>query len=709
MSSLRTPRTAGLDPRPALDRLFRPASVAVVGATDNLSGYAGQTLQTMLAHTPPGALHLVNPRRPRVGSIDCVPQLSDVEEPIDLAVIVVPAEGVNPVLEECAALGVPFAYVLSAGFGEACTPRGLELQQELTRTLDRLAPDLRVVGPNGQGLYDVSSDFAFGFSPLVVAPHGSARFSRPGNIAVISQSGGVGNGLVSQGIARGLGFSRVVSTGNESDLGSLDFAAHCLACDDTDVVFMYLEGAPDGDRLRVLAAQASETHKALVVMKPGRSATVRDAIRSHTGNVAGPADLYSALFERLGVVEVRDSAEALDVLMLLSHHRRVTGERLGIVSGSGGAGVWLAEAAESGGLQVPQFSDDEQRRLGEHLPAGAAVRNPVDATASGSSQASWLSGLLEEMSTFSTIDLLACVVPLSNDELLPHLEPLLAVSGPEVPLVVFGHYQPTPAGIQQLADAGLPWFSSQAGLARAVRAVSLVSRSASAAAVEQSAPDVVPLDVTADLSEGQLKKWLDANGVPVPRLELVHSADAAVACLERWGTEVVLKVHSPGLAHKSDVGGVHLALADAAQVKAAFESIVALTLNEAPQALVEEMVGAGRELLLGALVDPDLGPFVVLGSGGVDADLGLDKVIRPAPVSLDEAFDMVRSLRQFPALGPWRGQPARDVARLAEVVWRVSVLVAAHQDVVRELELNPVIVHAEGSGVHVVDALATPR
>jgi acyl-CoA synthetase (NDP forming) len=685
--------------RQGLGAFLQPRSVAVVGASANPRGYSGQTMRVILEHTKPDGYYLVNPRRDEIDGRNCYPTVSAIGEPVDLAVITIPAAEVPACLKDCAAAGTKAAYIISAGFGEAGTAEGRRLNDEIVAIA--AVSQMRIAGPNGQGIYDLHADFAFGFSPAMSYHGGLRRRPRAGNIAIVSQSGGVGNGLFSAGLARGMAFSRVISTGNELDVDALDFVEHSLACGDTDVVFMYIEGFCDPKRVRGIAIDALTRDKALIVMKAGRTDATRQAMQSHTGHIAGPTDLYSALFAHHGIVEVRDYTEALDVLGALSRHRGSSGNRIGIVSGSGGSGLWLAETCGDYDVEVPRFTENEQKRAREYLPEEASTGNPVDSTAAGARDAGRLTGLLREVLTFDSVDVLLYVLGMATTA--------PAQEATDKPIMLFCHYYPTQEGIDQLADAGLTWFSSQAGAARAVEALALWA-AAKARSLEDVGRTDTELKVTVEdcRSEQSLKDWLRLRGVAVPHGVVVSTAEEAAEAFERYGPRVVMKAQIDGLHHKSDVGGVRLGIESAEQAAQTFTELAAIASETAIGVLVEEMAAPGRELLVGSIVDPDLGPFVILGTGGTDADLGLDKVIRLAPLTHEDARAMVRSLRLYPALQAWRGAPPRDVDALVDLLVRVSRIVAASSEVIRELEINPVILHARGEGLRVVDALAIP-
>jgi acyl-CoA synthetase (NDP forming) len=689
----------------ALAALLRPRSVAVIGASSDSSGFAGQSMRVILEHTCPENFYLVNPRRDEIEGIQCYPDIGSVPSPVDLAVLTVPAATVADRLRECAKVGVTAAYVISAGFAESGTPEGRQYNDDVLDVLSEYP--IRVGGPNGEGIYDLHSDFAFGFSPVVSYKAGLARRPHAGNVAIVSQSGGAGYGLFSSGLVRGIGFSRVVSTGNEMDIDALQYVQYCLECDDTDVVFLYIEGFSTPGQVAEICREALRRDKALVVMKAGRSETTQIAMQSHTGHIAGPNELYSALFARYGVAEVRDTAEALDVMSALSRYRNASGRHAAVVSGSGGSGLWLAEALEDGGVEVPAFDAAEQAAILHAVPEAASVRNPVDATAAGSRDPARTADLLAAVAGFDSVDVTFYALSLTHAAgVMDRLKPLLDASDRTTkPIIAFCHYHPVPEAVDRMAELGILWFTSQLGAARGVMAMANHAR---ASRLADAAPDSVvePLAASDYGTEQALKQTLHQRGFAVPAGRAVATPDEAVAAFQAIGTKVAMKLQAADLHHKSDVGGVVLNVASPEQARDVFDRLIALRPGDGNYVLVEEMASPGREMLVGGLVDPDLGPFILISAGGIDADLGLDKVISPAPVHRDEAVEMIRSLASFPAMGEWRGAPPRDIDALADVLVNVSRLVAASSQQLRELELNPVIVHAKGEGLQIVDALA---
>ncbi|MEO5837578.1 MAG: acetate--CoA ligase family protein [Acidimicrobiales bacterium] len=696
--------------------LFAPASVAFVGASSEPTSLAGRAFEAIRQHEFAGHLYPVNPSRDEIAGLRCYPSVSALPESVDLAVIMVSAPLVASVIDDCGRAGVRAAYIITSGFGEAATDVARQADGALRAAIARW-PALVVAGPNGEGIYDLTTDFTFTFSPVADYTRGLPSRPEAGNVAIISQSGGVGFGLFSLGLDRGIGFSRVVSTGNEVALDILDYVAHSLDCPSTDVIILFVEGFHDPGRLRSIAAIARERNKALIVMKIGRSESAQQAAQSHTGHLSGPAHLYSALFRHEGIIEVRDANEALDVASVLARWRGPVGRRVGIVTGSGGAGVWLADVLAEAGLSVPSLPESEQAQLRTQLPAFAGVRNPVDYTASGLSA---IASILRHLDDSPSVDLVVFVASLfSHESARDRLAALDGLENSDKPCVVFSHYAASPAGIEVARARRLPWFESQQAAARALRALvdygearqhHLESSQSEAARSEAAGrfPSAA-LDAAGGGSEVSVKAWLREAGIAVPAGALAVGADRATEIARSIGFPVAMKAQAIGLPHKSDVGGVRLRLHTEDEVRNAFDDLIMLAGNN-PDALgwqgvlVEQMAEQGAEMMIGAIVDPTLGPFVVVGAGGIDAEINRDFAVAPAPLTPDEAQRLIRSLRMAPRFDGWRGAAALDLVALATTVAHVSELVADNVATIRELDLNPVVVY--GEGLLVLDGLA---
>jgi acyl-CoA synthetase (NDP forming) len=468
MPRARRPEAAGLQ------ALLSPRSIAVIGASEDATRLSGRILPILLQHRYAGKIYPVNPRHQTVNGVAAYPTITAVPGPVEAAAVAVRAALVPDVVAECAAAGVRSAVIFSSGFAEEGED-GRRTEAGLAATAR--AAGMRVLGPNAEGFFNVHEGIPLSFSPTVDYERGLARLL-PGGVAVVSQSGGLGFALANSGQAVGMGASYVVSTGNECDLGTLEVAGYLLEDPHTDVVALLVEGFRPGEQLEPVARQAAGLAKTLVVAKLGRSGPGRAAAAAHTAHDAGNDVDYRADFRRFGVVGVDDQEELLDVCFALSRGRRAAGPRVGILTTSGGAGVWLADACAAQGLTVPELDASLQAQLRPLLPTYGSTRNPVDVTAEVVSRAG-VARPLQLLASSPQVDAVVLVSSLAGPQLLQREQAEIrgVLESTTKPLLVYSYTHPGPASVDALIRAGLAWYPSPARAARATCA--LLPRAAS--------------------------------------------------------------------------------------------------------------------------------------------------------------------------------------------------------------------------------------
>jgi acyl-CoA synthetase (NDP forming) len=450
----------------ALRALFSPRSIAIIGASDDPASLSGRPLQILRQHGYAGDVHLVNPSHDEIAGLKVHPSITDVPGPVDLAVVAVRAALVPLVVGQSAAAGVRSMVIFSSGFAEEGAA-GARAEGEITARA--AGSGMRVLGPNAEGFFNVGEGIPVTFSPTVDYERGLTRLVA-GNVAVVSQSGGLGFALFNWGQGVGMGASHVISTGNEADLDALEIAAYLLDDPGTDVVALLVEGFRHPARLGPVAARATALGKRLVVAKLGASPSGRLAAAAHTAHDAGDDDEYQAAFEQGGVVRVDDQDELLDVCFALSRHRSSAGPNVGILTVSGGAGVWLADACEAAGLDVPELSEDLQAQLRPLMPSYGSARNPVDATAQVFSH-DGIAVVLRLLCASEQLDAVVIVGSLAGPQMLQREEAALRqiLETTAKPVLVYTYTRPGDASIEALADLGLAWYPSPARVARALR------------------------------------------------------------------------------------------------------------------------------------------------------------------------------------------------------------------------------------------------
>jgi acetyl coenzyme A synthetase (ADP forming)-like protein len=701
----------------AMRAMLAPRAVAVIDASRDRATVGGQLFHNLLAAGFQGPVYPVNPHAEVVQSVVAYHSVHDVPGPVDLAVVVVPAAAVLDAARACAAKGVRGLVVISAGFGET-GPDGAARQGALLRTCRDAG--MRLIGPNCLGIIntapEVSLDATFG--PLL---------PERGRVGFLSQSGALGLAIIDYANALGLGLSSFVSVGNKADISGNDLLNYWEADDRTDVALLYLESFGNPRKFARVARRVGHA-KPIVAVKSGRSAAGARASSSHTGALLAGSDVtVDALFRQAGVIRTDTLAELFDVATLLANQPTPAGRRVGIVTNAGGLGILCADACEAGGLSVPALSDRLRERLGAFLPAEASTANPVDMLAAA--PAAHYRQAVELVAASGEVDALVVIFipPLATDPaaVARAIHDGAAAAASRLPvLTVFMSAQGVPAELNPPgADADgrqarIPSYRFPEEAARAL------ARAAEYGAWRATPPGRVPElealrgDEAAGLLAAAMAdgpRWLAPNevarllgcyGLPLAPWRLAETAEQAVAAAGELGGPVALKAVAPGLVHKTEAGAVRLALDGAERVRAAAAAMaeqVAAAGHQVDRFLVQRMVAAGVEMLVGVVHDPSFGPVVACGAGGTAVELLRDVQVRITPLTDADAAAMVRSLSTFPLLDGYRGAPPADVAALEDLLLRVGALVEAHPEVA-ELDLNPVMVLPRGQGAVVVDA-----
>lgn len=677
-------------PGTTLDALFHPRRIAIVGASDrphsagallweNLSGFAGEVLPVSLSERP-------FPDSPTYRS------LRDVPGTVDLVVVAVPAAAVPAVVGEAAAKGARACVVISGGFAEAGSD-GDVLQQQLRQTAE--ATGIRVLGPNCYGVQNASNGLNASIAP--------ANPERPGTISLVTQSGAYGMALHTLAIDEQLSFDKVVATGNKVDVGDAELLEY-LGGHGSGPICFFLESLPDGraffDSARTVAA-----HRPVIVCRTGRSESGRRAARSHTAGLAGPSRVWSAAFAQAGVIETRTGLEMLDVARALEQQPPPHGNRVGIVTNSGGVGVELTDLLVSEGLDVPRPSDALQQRLAAELPPHGSAQNPVDLTTAWQLFPRLYSRVVDLLARSGEVDSIVAVLLQRSASTtvataVADTAARLSSAGIDVPLYVCwvaGRGSHEDAG--PLRARGIPVFEWPERTARAVGHASRYGSGHTRGHTTSGKPErAVPIETTADAGPGWLSVadaagLLDQHGIPLVPWSVCATVPDAVLAAADYRRPVVLKAVHAELLHKSDQGGVALGLDSDDQVAEAARRL--LGLREGTRLLVQEQA-QGAEVIVGGVRDPELGPIVMVGLGGVDVEATDDVQFAVAPVTPVEAAVMIRRLRGAASLT--RRDRTVDPNHLAEIVAALGDLVAENDDVL-EVDLNPVLAGSDGAVV----------
>ncbi len=699
-----------------LDSFFAPESIALIGASRDLEKIPGRLLSMLRKNEYPGKIYPINPNYGDIDGLRCYASISDVGQPIDLAIIIIPARAVLGALEQCAAVSVKNAVIISSGFAEEGGDSAA-MQHAIAALAKRTG--MRISGPNAEGFLSEVQKVAATFSPTVdVKPGHVPLVATVRRIAIVAQSGGIGFAIKHRAKALGVAISYCVSAGNESDLGAGEFLDYMVQDASTDVILLFIEGIRDVDKFLAAARRAAETGKPVIVTKVGRSGAGERAAASHTASMAGWSAAYDAVFAKYGFIVSNDLDEAVTIAALLTTNPMPKGDRVAVLTVSGGAGIWGADTVALQGLQVPELSQAIQAEIKKLLPSYGAAGNPIDVTAQGV-HSGGLQNSIDLLSASDEVDAILVVLSLSSDTRMPFKQAELkpVIDAQLKPIVFYSYTLPSAFARAGFATCGAVVLSGLTHAGVAMRRMVERAKFKLAPPVDEAALPQRDLSAhlkSATLSEFDSKALLREAGIVVPDEVLVTEKSGLDAAVARAGFPLVAKIQSRDIPHKSEVGGVRVGIASKGEVFLAYEALLNNARRHRPDAdiqgvLIGPMANKGVEIIVGTMLDATFGPMIMVGLGGVTTELFRDVVYRPAPVSAAEASAMLAELKAAPLLNGFRGAAKADVAALSQLIAQVSVLAAQQAGEISEIELNPVLVHPEGQGVTIVDALVVRK
>lgn len=678
----------------SLDMIFRPQSVAVVGASNKPGNIGREIVHNLIEFEFQGPVFPVNPRLRTLHSLKVYPDIESIPDPIDLAVIVVPKEAVVDVAEACGRRGVGGLVVISAGFKEV-GGAGVERERRLKDVLDRYG--MRMVGPNCMGVLNTEPAFRL-----------NASFARtipiPGNIGFMSQSGALGEAILAIAARKGIGFSMFVSVGNKTDVGGNDLLQYWEHDAATDLVLLYLEnfGNP---RLFTEIARRITRRKPILAVKAGRTSAGARAVSSHTGVLAGQDMATDLLFEQCGVIRVASVEELFDLAPAFALQPPPAGPRVGIITNAGGPGILATDACVRLGLVVEPPSPETKARLRAELPPDASVENPIDLLASATPDLYRLAVRegLHDPALDALIVIFVPPVMTRSDEVARAIHEECRGATKPVLVCFMGADEGVP-GVAELRAARLPVYTFPESAANALAALETYRRWRDRPEgrivkfeVDRAAAEAHMARATAAgrewLTGAEARGVLEAYGIAQASAVVVTDEADLPAALARTGLPAVLKRDSGG-EHKSEADGLRLNLKTAEAVQRAFRELRGGP--DQPLVLMEMVTGA-RELILGMSVDPVSGPLLMVGAGGTYVEIFQDVAFRIHPVTDDEAAEMLRSLKSYPLLTGFRGESAIDITGVEEVVLRLSQLIGDFPRII-ELDLNPFMALPAASG-----------
>lgn len=700
-----------------LKTFFNPASVALVGATEDLSKFGGRCLSQMLEFGYRGRVYPVNPRRTTLRGLTCYPSILELPETPDHVGIVVAAERVLETLRQCAERGVKFATIFSSNFSETGTREGRALQEEI-RALAR-SSGIRFMGPNCNGFINFVDGFAMVSTSAIKGPRRPA-----GNVALICHSGGLGHiNIMWRAQEAGVGINYEVSCGNEADLDAADFLRFMIDDPSTDAIMLALETIRDAARFAEAARLAADREKPIVILKFGRTEAGRRAAASHTGAMTGADEVHDAAFRQYGVIRVNDCNELYEAAKLLRRRKWPKGRRAAALSGSGGHSVLMADLGAAAGIDWTCYSDKTIGGLRALVPGYGTVSNPTDLTSALTGSPRLFQDALKLVADDERVDVLIPILVSPTVAAIEDVVNLAGSSSKPVAVLWTGYCPENPAvTAASLVARGLPVYRDATVCLKAVRAAMAYGEFLDRRKRNGSVTPARPAGVDADrarqlltaagqtVAERAAKDILAAYGLAVTRERLARNADEAARAAQAIGGSVALKIESPDIPHKTEAGAIRLGVQGKEQVLRAYEEVIAAAKHHKPAAringvLVQEMVPEGVELMLGIATDETFGPVIVAALGGIHVEVLRDVAYRLPPVTHDEVLAMLRELHAYPLLEGVRGKAPRDLDALCDAIVRLSWLAHDLGGEVRELDINPLVALDRGAGVRVVDAL----
>jgi len=700
-----------------LSSLLAPKSIAVIGASSDFGRIGGMLIKYLLKFGYKGKIYPVNPKYKDIAGIRCYKNVSDLPGETDLALIAVSEKITVKTLSDCGDQGINNAIIYSAGFAETGV-KGKRRQDELRQIVEK--KKLNLCGPNCIGIINFIDNIAMSFTGFLE----SDRLI-PGSVGFVSQSGALGGSIVNRAQDRNIGFSYFISTGNEAGLDATDFIEFLVDDPNTRVIISYLEGIRDSEKFKRAAAKAFDLEKPVIVLKVGETLTGGKVAASHTGSITGSDTAYSAVFRKYGVIRVENYDDLIETALLFSKYRPSLGKRVGILTGTGGGAIILADKITKNGLEIAELSEVTKDRLSKKLVSFTSVANPLDLTGQLYSDPEMFKDVINIFALDKNIDIVLVVISMVPGERAKKraefiIEAAKTVNKPFVSWWAAGNLS-EPA-FELLDQSKVALFKSPDRCIAAIRSLSTYAQHRVKFIAGEKESEPLNLEIDQDrakailksgdkeISEHEAKQVLSCYQVPVTQEAVASSPEQAVEIAETIGYPVALKISSGQIPHKTDAGGIKLNLCSRVEVVRAYHEILASITKYDAQVridgvLVQEMVNEGIEIMIGVSKDPQLGAMLVFGIGGIFVEVLKDVSIRPLPITRLDAEEMVWEIRGHEILKGVRGRGAADVKGIIDTLLKVSAFCTDLGSLVAEVDLNPVVVFETGMGVKVIDAL----
>ena len=689
-----------------LEMFTEARGVAVVGASTSPEKLGYQVLHNVMQYGYEGAIYPINPTAPEILGLKAYASVTDCPDPVDLAVILVPNKAVPGVLEQCGQRGLKGAVIITAGFREV-GPAGKALEQQVIDIAKRYG--MRIIGPNVLGSIDTVLKLNASFA---------AGMPRRGKIAFMSQSGALCTSILDLALGQGIGFSRFYSIGNKADINELDLVKAWAEDPETRAIMGYLEGITNGPEFIRVASEVTR-HKPIIAIKSGTTSAGSKAVSSHTGTLAGSEAAYDAAFKQCGIIRAGSVQDLFDYAQAFARQPLLEGNAIAVITNAGGPGIMASDAIEHAGLRLAALTPETKQYLQPLLPAAASVANPIDVL--GDAFADRYALAIEAALKDPNVNAVLLVLTPQTMTQIPETAEALGRLSKQYGKPVFGAMMGDAAirkGVEVLRSYDVPNYQVPE---RAVAAIAAMWEhrtwlNTPGLAVEEfevnraKVKEVfarVRAEGRVTMGDSEARDVLEAYGIPLPKSAVAATADEAVTFAESIGYPVVMKIASPDILHKSDIGGIKLNINSASEVRDAFDLLVYRGQRFMPDATIwgcqiQQMVKGGREVIIGVNRDPQFGPLIMFGLGGIYVEALKDVTFRVAPIDRRAATEMLGEIRAYKLLRGVRGEKPSDQDAIVDTLLRISQLVTDFPEIV-ELDINPLMVFEQGKGVLGID------
>ena len=694
-----------------VEKLFNPKSIAVIGASRQEGKVGHSVLKNLLQYGYPGKIYPINPKAEEILRTRTYSTIFAVEGEIDLAVVAIPSQFVPSILRDCVSKKIGAVVIISAGFKES-GKQGSQLERELVETIKNSG--IRVLGPNCLGIIDTASSLNASFA---------AGMPSPGNIAFFSQSGALCTAVLDWALGEDVGFSKFISLGNKADIDEVDLLLTLAEDQETKVILGYLEGVSNGIRFMEVAREVSRK-KPVIIIKSGRTQAGARAASSHTGTLTGLDTAYEAAFRQCGIIRAETVQTLFDYAIAFAHQPLPRGPNLAILTNAGGPGIIAADAVENSILQMASFRENTISKLRKELPSNASIYNPVDVI--GDAGADRYEKAMKTIVNDPGVDSLTVILaPQAMTKIKETAEVISKISSAvsDKPIVssFMGRLE-VKQGIRILRSGKIPNYSYPERTISALEAMVKYRKWK-----ETPSGKILSFEVNkkkaekiftkakekseANLTTEETREVLSAYGFSLPQRIVTETSREAISAANSLGYPVVMKIVSPDILHKTDVGGVKVGITEKSQVARSFEDLISNAKRFMPEALilgvtVEEMIVPGKEVVLGSSRDPSFGPLLMFGLGGIYVEVLKDVSFRIAPLTFNEAELMIKEIRSYPILKGVRGEEPSDLIAVRESLLRLSQLVTDFSEIL-EIDINPLMVLPAGKGAVVIDSRLT--